>query len=75
MQSLAIGIDLGCTNIKGVLIDTEGNILQESKVETNEQDDSHWKRAVLDMIHDFKKKAEKEHCCCWIICSRSCRYR
>ncbi len=57
MQSLSIGIDLGCTNIKGVLIDKEGNLLYETKCETNEQDDAHWKRAVADMIQDFKKKA------------------
>jgi glucokinase len=56
MRSLAIGIDLGCTNIKGVLIDIEGSIVQEARSETNEQDDTHWKRAVADMVHDFKKK-------------------
>jgi len=59
MQSLAIGIDLGCTNIKGVLIDKDGSILHEAKLETNEQDDTHWKRAVAEMIRGFKKKAAK----------------
>lgn len=60
MQSLAIGIDLGCTNIKGVLIDRAGNIVQEARSETNEQDDTHWKRAVGDMVNDFKKKAGRK---------------
>jgi len=53
----AIGIDLGCTNIKGVLIDDEGTILKEAKVETNEQDHRHWKGAVWDMVGDFVKQA------------------
>jgi glucokinase len=52
---LAIGIDLGCTNIKGVLIDDRGQILSELKEETNEQDDKHWKEAVLKMIHQLGK--------------------
>ena len=53
----AIGIDLGCTNIKGVLIDEDGIILKESKAETNEQDHKHWKGAVWDMVGDFLKEA------------------
>ena len=60
MQPLAIGIDLGCTNIKGVLIDKDGNTLDEAKKETNEQDDKHWKRAVAEMIRDFSKKSGRK---------------
>jgi glucokinase len=56
MQSFAIGIDLGCTNIKGVLMDRDGNILEGTIVETNEQDDKHWKRAVAVIVDDLKKK-------------------
>ena len=56
----AIGIDLGCTNIKGVLIDDEGTILKEAKVETNEQDHRHWKGAVWDMVGDFVKQAGED---------------
>lgn len=59
MRSLAIGIDLGCTNIKGVLIDKDGNIVREAKRETNENDAVHWKGAVADMIRDFKEKADE----------------
>lgn len=51
----AIGIDLGCTNIKGVLVDDEGTVIKELKAETNEQDHMHWKGAVSDMIGDFLK--------------------
>jgi glucokinase len=60
MQSLAIGIDLGCTNIKGVLIDQEGNTLEEVIAETNEQNDDHWKKVVSDMVVDLKKKTSKK---------------
>jgi glucokinase len=57
LRRRAIGIDLGCTNIKGVLVDGEGTIINEAKAETNEQDDKHWKRAVADMIAVFIKES------------------
>ena len=60
MKSLAIGIDLGSTNIKGVLIDCEGNVLHDARNETNEQNDSHWKQAVAEMVKDFEKKAGRK---------------
>ena len=62
MESLAIGIDLGCTNIKGVLINHDGVILDEAKQETNEHDEKHWKQAVANMIRDFSKKAGGKPC-------------
>ncbi len=60
MKPLAIGIDLGGTNIKGVLIDSDGTILNEVKQETNEQNEKQWKRAVADMIRDLSKKSGKK---------------
>jgi glucokinase len=60
MQSLAIGIDLGCTNIKGVLIDENGSILADAISETNEKDPNHWKAAVKAMITDLKKTASQK---------------
>jgi len=59
MERTAIGIDLGCTNIKGVLIDQAGNTLDEAKQETNEQDDKHWKGVVSEMIRNFSKKSAR----------------
>lgn len=56
MQRKAIGIDLGCTNIKAVLVDEDGVVLHESRQETNEQNDAHWKKAVKDAIWDLKRK-------------------
>ncbi len=54
MQEFSIGIDLGCTNIKGVLIDDTGNIISQLREETNEQDDKHWKNAVAQMIKSLR---------------------
>lgn len=52
-KQLAIGIDLGCTNIKGVLVDADGNILHQLREETFEQDDKRWKQSVKSMIHSL----------------------
>jgi glucokinase len=62
MKRIAIGIDLGCTNIKAVLLDEEGTILHQERRETHEQDDQYWKRNVDSLIKDFKKHySEKVH--------------
>ena len=53
----AIGVDLGCTNIKAVLIDEGGNVLQQLRQETNEHDDAYWKNAVRDLISRFRAEA------------------
>jgi glucokinase len=52
----AIGIDLGCTNIKAVVINEDGGILFEERYETREQDDRHWKQAIARTISHFKQK-------------------
>jgi glucokinase len=57
MQKLSIGIDLGCTNIKGVLLDEDGIIVEQLRQETNEQDEQHWKSAVSSMIKILKSKS------------------
>jgi glucokinase len=56
MKRIAIGVDLGCTNIKAVVVDEDGKILLEERRETNEQDDRYWKGAVKDVIGNFKKE-------------------
>ena len=60
MTQKSIGIDLGCTNIKAVLMDDEGKVLDEARRETNEQNDEHWKGAVADLIKDFKKRSDEK---------------
>ena len=57
MKRIAIGIDLGCTNIKTVVIDEEGHVLHEDRRETHEQNDAHWKETIRTLIHDYKKKS------------------
>lgn len=57
MLQLSIGIDLGCTNIKGVLIDADGNILAQRRQETNEQDDQHWKGSVASIIKELQNES------------------
>ncbi len=56
MNSLAIGIDLGATVIKGVLLNAAGEKLEESKEETQELDEGHWKAGVLRAIAQLKTK-------------------
>ena len=57
-DTLSIGIDLGCTNIKGVLVNQSGALLHECKVQTIEHDEKHWKRAVTEMILSLESKAQ-----------------
>jgi len=56
-MNTVIGIDLGCTNIKAVLTEETGKILYESRAETREQDDKHWKEVIRCTIDDFKKRS------------------
>lgn len=60
MKRKAIGIDLGCTHIKAVLVDEEGTLLRKAREQTHEQDDSHWKKTVRDLISDFSTDAAME---------------
>jgi glucokinase len=57
MPSLAIGIDLGCTHIKGVLLDDQGTVLHRQRVDTNEQDDQQWKNEVVQMVRQLESVA------------------
>ncbi|MEO5602106.1 MAG: ROK family protein [Cyclobacteriaceae bacterium] len=59
MTKRAIGIDLGCTNIKAVLIDEQGTILDQDRTQTNEQDNQYWKKSVNDFIQNFKRKSRE----------------
>ena len=54
----AIGIDLGGTNIKAVLIDADGEVLrrlQEPIVDSEEQQGKQWKNAIKEMIQVLQK--------------------
>ncbi len=57
MPASVIGIDLGCTNIKGVLVNEEGKLLEELQCQTNEKEERQWKSAVAEIVHALSKKA------------------
>ena len=61
-DKLAIGLDLGGTNIKGVLIDDTGEILQKGSWKTRDQqqglqDGANWKAAIAEGLASLKKSA------------------
>lgn len=55
-MEVAIGIDLGCTHIKALLVNTEGGIVKQTRVDTIEHDDRHWKQAIQKIIEDWKRE-------------------
>ncbi|MEM1137238.1 MAG: ROK family protein [Bacteroidota bacterium] len=58
----AIGVDLGGTNIKSVLIDAKGNILknlQEAIVDAEESKGKQWKDAIKTMIYTLRKEIDE----------------
>lgn len=62
----AIGIDLGATNIKGVLVDEDGLIVQKKERKTHDQKDPNqepgrmWKKAVLETVRTFMEESEQK---------------
>ncbi len=58
MIKTAIGIDLGGTRIKAVLIDTKGNLLHELYQPTNDGDDKIWKSAVAKAVRELQNKVK-----------------
>ncbi|MCO5240994.1 MAG: ROK family protein [Chitinophagaceae bacterium] len=57
----AIGIDIGGTNIKGVLVNGDGTILHEIQRKTNEKETQWWKDAVADILQQLRKKADSDN--------------
>ena len=56
MSEIVIGIDLGGTRIKAVAIDEMGNILHQHYQPTNDGDDTIWKNAILEAVHEIQSK-------------------
>jgi len=61
-MTTAIGIDLGGTNIKGVLLNADGEVLVQmvQKTEANigsNAESKHWKNIVRQMVVDLKSKS------------------
>lgn len=53
----AIGIDLGGTNIKGVLVDETGTVLETIQLQTNDKQEAGWKKGVADILKALQQKA------------------
>jgi glucokinase len=50
-MKIAIGIDLGGTNVKGVVLRENGDILIQHFAPTNEDAEGKWRKNVLDMVN------------------------
>src|SRR5262249_48203677 len=57
MSSLTIGIDLGGTRIKGVVLDDTGKILHQHYSATNDGDGATWKKAIISVVDELCKAA------------------
>jgi len=54
MEKLSIGIDLGCTHIKAILVKEDGTVFKELREDTHEHNDQHWKNAVARIIKELQ---------------------
>jgi len=55
--TLAIGIDLGGTRIKGVLVNGTGEILHQLYTPTNDEGDGNWRTAVAETFQALSQRA------------------
>lgn len=53
-SKFSIGIDLGGTRIKAVIIDADGKVLSENHQPTNDGDDKVWKNAVARAVKELQ---------------------
>ena len=59
-NGLTIGIDLGGTRIKGVVIDAAGNVLYQTYTPTNDGEGEAWKEAIAKTVRELKQKVPIE---------------
>ncbi|MCR9064262.1 MAG: ROK family protein [Cytophagales bacterium] len=57
MSDFAIGIDLGGTNIKGVLMKDDGHIIESYQLKTCEDPNGEWKQNVIGVLDHLKSKS------------------
>ena len=60
MEKTAIGIDLGGTRIKAVLINNEGTVLHQLYQPTYDGDDTTWKNAVIAAVDELQNKSKNK---------------
>lgn len=62
MELASIGIDLGATRIKAILMDDDGNVLHQQYTATHDGDNRMWKNAVSTIVADLRKKSTQPPC-------------
>lgn len=58
MNRLAIGIDLGGTRIKGVVIDESGLVLEQCYTSTNDDGEAAWKEGVRETVDQLQRNLD-----------------
>jgi glucokinase len=56
----AIGIDLGGTNVKGILLNEKGEVLLKHYIPTSDEGDERWRVNVLEMVNFLKAKSQNQ---------------
>ncbi len=56
----AIGIDLGGTNVKGILLNEKGEVLLKHYIPTSDEGDVRWRVNVLEMVNFLKAKSQNQ---------------
>ena len=56
MTRIGIGIDIGGTNIKSVVVDASGNVRHELRAETRDASDAQWKHAIRELVHNLRQQ-------------------
>ena len=59
-NQITIGIDLGGTRIKGVVIDAVGNVLHQTYTSTNDGEGEIWKEAIAKTVRNQRQKVPIE---------------
>jgi glucokinase len=54
-MTYSIGIDLGGTNIKGIILDENGQIVKQSHTPTSDNGDGTWRQNVKDAVEGLRK--------------------
>lgn len=58
-MKVAIGIDLGGTNVKGILMREDGEILKQHYIPTKDDAEGKWRENVLEMVNFLKDYHQK----------------
>jgi len=57
MKGTSIGIDLGATRIKAILMDEDGIVLHQQYTSTHDGDSRVWQNAVSSIVADLRRKS------------------